>query len=432
MKKVQITSVILCIVINISNAQNKIVNYQWKSATEFDTQDGLPDPFLKFDGTRVKSKEEWPEQRKYIIAMLEHYQYGTMPPIPKNVVVKETLSEDIYNGIATRKLYTLTMKRNGKSLDFHFGLIKPKGNGPFPIIIKNDRDVPDPINQDVDKLEFGSLGIPEDAQLEAIKRGYIYCAYNREDLGSDICARGKFDENRNNGVFLLYPEYNWGTIIAWAWGYKLIIDYLEKIDFVDIKKIVVTGHSRGGKTAFAGGIFDERIAITAPNSSGLGGTASHFFDELNSSGKPPAATQIIGDHIVAASHWWSAEYYKLAGFESRAPFDSHFGKIAIAPRAFFNTHSYQDYHANPLGCWLTSEAAKKVYKWLGVENNIAMHFRTGGHAQNIIDWFALLDFCDKYFYNKPSSSKFDTNYNYSEINPYPWAKIPAFWEVPEN
>ena len=48
-------------------------------------QDGMPDPFVKADGTRVTSKEQWPAQRKYLKAMLAHYQYGVMPPRPKQI-----------------------------------------------------------------------------------------------------------------------------------------------------------------------------------------------------------------------------------------------------------------------------------------------------------------------------------------------------------
>jgi len=434
MKKVCVIffAVGLIFTLNVSKAQYKSdeAEFEWKAVKELKYQAGLPDPFLKPDGTRVETKEEWLEQRDYIKAMLQHYQYGTMPPRPENLIVRETLSEDLFNGLATRILYKLTIHRKGKNLDFHFGIIKPKGDGPFPVIIKNDRDVPDPINHDKKRLQSGSLGIPHVALFEAVKRGYIYCAYDREDLGSDI--GGEFEKNRDNGVFPLYPEYDWGTIAAWAWGYQLIIDYFETLDFIDIGKIVVTGHSRGGKTAFCGGIYDERIAITAPNSSGLGGTSSHLFDELKSAGKPNMPPQIIAMHIASNPHWWTSEYYKLSGYEPKIPFDAHFGKAVIAPRAFFNTHAYQDYHANPLGAWLTMEAAKKVYEWLGAENNIAMHFRTGGHAQSIIDWFALFDFCDKYFYNKPSSSPYDTKYDFNKVNPYPWATIPVNWEVPEE
>lgn len=70
-------------------------------------------------------------------------------------------------------------------------------------------------------------------------------------------------------------------------------------------------------------------------------------------------------------------------------------------------------------------AAKKIYKWLGVENNIALHWRTGGHAQGIIDWLALLDFSDKYFYNKEVESKFN-------VDAYPNVRVPIYWDTPEN
>jgi len=430
MKKICSLLLIVFLIVNVTSGQqlNNDAKYNWKNIQELKYQAGLPDPFLKPDGTRVNTKEEWLKQREYIMAMLEHYQYGKMPPVPENPTIVETLSEEIFDGKAIRKLYTLTLNRNGKSMDLHFGIVKPKGKGPFPVIIKNDRDVPDPVNHDQKKLKMGSLGIPNEALIEALRRGYIYCAYNREDLGSDIGR--ELEKNRDNGVFPLYPEYDWGTIAAWAWGYKLIIDYFKKLDFIDVDKIVVTGHSRGGKTAFCGGIYDERIAVTAPSSSGLGGTSSHLFDELKSAGQPNQPPQIIAMHIISQPHWWTAEYYKLSGYEPKIPFDAHFGKAVIAPRAFFNTHSYQDYHANPLGAWLTSVAAKKVYKWLGVEDNIAMHFRTGLHAQSIIDWFALLDFCDNYFYSKTPSSPYDTYYDFNKVNPYPWAQIPVNWKVP--
>ncbi len=386
-------------VLNILTYAQSNETYDFKPVQELKRQHGLQDPFLKQDGRRVSSEEEWSKQRSYIKSMLAHYQYGEMPPTPDGVFVKETLSEEIYGGTAVRKLYTLSLKQNGLSLDFHFGLIKPKDKGPFPIIIKNDRAIDQ---------------IPTEINIEAIKRGYIMCQYIRTDLSLD-------DKNteltRNSGVFPLYPEYDWGTIAAWAWGYKLLIDYFETLDFVDINKIVVTGHSRGGKTAFCGGIYDDRIAITAPNSSGLGGTASHRYFELGQD------EQTIGHSSIVNPHWWTEEYFKLAGYETRIPFDAHFGKAVISPRAFFNAHALQDYWANPFGTFLTFEAAKKVYKWMGAEDNIKMNWRTGGHDQGVIDWTALLDFSDQYFFNRKLKSDFD-------INPYPTIKIPVLWEVP--
>ena len=142
--------------------------------------------------------------------MLAFYQYGEMPPTPVDAVVTETLSEKIYDGAAVRKLYTLRLNRNEKTLDFHFGLIKPPGNGPFPVIIKNDRE----INK-----------VPDEINLDAISRGYVMCQFVRTDLSPD---NKDLEATRKSGVFPLYPEYNWGTITAWAWGYKLIINYFLK------------------------------------------------------------------------------------------------------------------------------------------------------------------------------------------------------------
>lgn len=47
-----------------------------------------------------------------------------------------------------------------------------------------------------------------------------------------------------------------------------VIDYLVTLPEIDHEKIIVTGHSRGGKTALLTGALDERVAITVPNASG--------------------------------------------------------------------------------------------------------------------------------------------------------------------
>src|ERR1700689_3728080 len=54
-------------------------------------------------------------------------------------------------------------------------------------------------------------------------------------------------------------------------GLPRVIDFLETTYFVDKDKIIVTGHSRGGKAALLAGALDERVALTVPNGSGAGG-----------------------------------------------------------------------------------------------------------------------------------------------------------------
>jgi len=217
----------------------------------------------------------------------------------------------------------------------------------------------------------------------------------------------------------LYPEYTWGAIGVWAWGYQLVINAFEQMDCIDLAKIVTTGHSRGGKTALAGAIFDDRVAIAGPNSSGLGGTASaRIFEEKQ-------RQQDIEYQAKTFPQWWGPRWYEFAKNEKVMSFDAHFNKIILAPRGLHNAHATEDYWANPLGTELTHRAAKMVYQWLGAEDNIVMHWRAGGHAQTYEDWVALLDFADLYFYKRDNGNDFKRLV-------YPNAPLPVDWKVPSG
>jgi hypothetical protein len=225
-------------------------------------------------------------------------------------------------------------------------------------------------------------------------------------------------QRRRGGVYALYPEYDAGALAIWAWGHSVVLDALDQLGLVDMDKVVATGHSRGGKAALCAGIYDERIAITAPNSSGTGGTGSlRYFEE----GQRP---QTIGHHIGRNEHWFHPHFFEFAGKEERLPFDAHFAKALIAPRALINCHARQDYWANPFGTELTHRAALAVFAWLGTENHIGLHWRNGTHAQNQEDWSALLDFTDKIFFCKKTERRFDA-WTYAD------AELPFAWKAPK-
>ena len=82
--------------------------YDFSPKSELKAIHELPDPFLKPDGTRVQTREEWPEQREYLKAMLTHYLYGTMPPPPGNTRGKVTFSRKVYNGRAIAETVHIT------------------------------------------------------------------------------------------------------------------------------------------------------------------------------------------------------------------------------------------------------------------------------------------------------------------------------------
>ncbi len=377
--------------------------YRFPATSDLPVQDGMPDPFLGPDGTRLKSPEDWPAQREYLKAMLAHYQYDHMPPRPEQFDLKRTQSASAFDGNAVQEQYAIKLERNGRTATFHFEFIRPIKRARMPIIVKNGSTF------------FGSEGTSAQndtaAARHAVRRGYLVCKFQRNEVAVDRA------NNRGTGVFPLYPEYDWGTIAAWAWTHGVVIDALNRLELADMQRIVVTGHSRGGKTALCADIFDERVAITAPNSSGTGGTSSMRYFEQNQ--KP----QRLILHQKSFPHWWVDRFFEFGGKEDRLPFDAHTAKALIAPRALVNAHARQDYWANPYGTELTYRAADEVFRWLGAKGKQGIHWRDGGHAQGEEDWLALLNFVDWQFFQKKPKRSFSTL-------AYPDAKLPVMWKTP--
>ena len=77
--------------------------------------DALPDPLVMFDGRRVNSAEEWFDQRRpELIALFQHYMYGTLPPKPARMRARVAAEyDDFAGGKATLRLITLETGSNG-------------------------------------------------------------------------------------------------------------------------------------------------------------------------------------------------------------------------------------------------------------------------------------------------------------------------------
>lgn len=417
----------ICIVVNTALDSVAADSDPLKTTWEFPTVEGLPvhegmpDPFVKPDGSRVTSTKQWPAQRVYLKAMLTHYLYGSMPPRPTDFGLERTMSRLAFDGLAINERYAVTLERNGKKLVFHFELFKPVDSKRRPAIIKNCFALFD-VDSKLTNSRKKSLRSDREAAHEAVKRGYLFCKFVRTEVTPDT-TRGKREKQ---GVLGLYPEYDWAIIAAWAWAQSLVVDALDRLELADMDRIVVTGHSRGGKTALCAGIYDERVAITAPNSSGAGGTGSmRYFEEGKETGKLDGkpSHQTLAAVQSGAPNWWNPRWFQFVGKVDRMPFDSHTMKALIAPRALINPHGRQDYWANPYGTELTYRAADKVFGWLGANEQQGIHWRDGGHGQGEKDWMALLDFADWKFFNKKPGRSFST------LN-YPDAQLPIHWDVP--
>jgi len=356
----------------------------------------LPDPFFMNDGTRVKTKADWAKRCEEIKAMMLYYQYGHIPPAPKNITAEELSSEIVYKGGATKKHILLSMGPE-REVKINVGMVIPKGEGPFPVILKNDRRI---------------FNVP--IAEEIVKRGYIVCDYIRIDLDPD-------QKNTVGPAQAAYPEYDWATLAVWAWGGMRVIDYLVTQDVVDKERIAFTGHSRGGKTALLAGALDERIALVAPNGSGCGGAGCYRF----AGEKSESLERITAPERFA--YWFQPRFRYFADKETKLPFDQHFLKVLVAPRALISIDALGDLWANPYGTQQSHRGAKPVFKFLGAGDKLGIYFRTGGHAQKEDDWRTLVDFADKVFFGKmPASGK-----RFDQL-PFPHAPKPFSWSVPKG
>ena len=57
--------------------------------------------------------------------------------------------------------------------------------------------------------------------------------------------------------------------------------------------------------------------------------------------------------------------------------------------------------------WLTYLATREVFKFLDIEDHIAIHIHKEGHMVTDEDMVYLLDYCDYHFYGKKSESNLD-------------------------
>jgi len=354
----------------------------------------LPDVFMMNDGRRVATKEDWLRRREEIKAEMSYYQYGHMPPAPKKVSAKELSSETVYNGGAVKKHIVLSTGPKGE-VKINVGMIIPNGEGPFAVILKNDRKI---------------FNVP--IAEEIVGRGYIVADYVRTDL----------DPDRRDAVGsaqAAYPEYDWGTLSVWAWGGMRVVDYLMTLDVVDKDRIAFTGQSRGGKTALLAGAFDERLTLVAPNGSGCGGAGCYRFE---GEGAETIADITAPDRFC---YWFVPRFREFAGKETKLPFDQHFLKALVAPRALISIDALGDLWANPYGTQQSHRGAEPVFEFLGAGEKLGIYFREGGHAQSEDDWRTLVDFADKVFFGKePVSGK-----RFDQL-PFPDAAKPFSWTAP--
>ncbi|KAK4160175.1 hypothetical protein QBC43DRAFT_220273 [Cladorrhinum sp. PSN259] len=365
-------------------------------------QSSLPDPFLPLKYTtsdnnvpikdllsgkapnRITSKEEWYQCRQpEILQLLQEYQFGYYPDPALEKVE------------ATRSGNSLTISvtgPNNKKGTFKATVQLPSG-------ASSTKKAPVVIN-------IGGM-----ANQPYLSAGIAVAQFDYTSVAPD--------SNSKTGAFWsVYSGRDIGVLTAWAWGFHRTLDAINMtVPEIDPTRVGVTGCSRLGKAALAAGLFDKRITLTMPMSSGVQGLGPYRYYTMSGQGENL-------ENSKSGAGWWSNS--KLGTFVNHAenlPFDAHTIAAAIAPRALVIDQGTGDQFVNSKAtATVVFPAAKAVYDWLGVGDNIAINVRSGGHCDNS-GYSGILPYVQKVFFGTATTKDFHSLGSYASPVPsaYPWS-----------
>jgi hypothetical protein len=312
----------------------------------------LPDPFLKLDGTRISTRDQWRCRRAEIKEQAEQFVYGEKP-IPDSVT-----------GTVSNSNITVNVTDNGQSASFSAGVQLPSGSGPFPAVVV-----------------YGGFGADTSTILSS---GVAVINYNPTPVGAEGTPRN----NKQGAFYSIYgSSSSTGLLAAWAWGVSRIIDVIEQSggNILRADATGVTGCSRFGKGAFVAGAFDQRIALTMPIESGSAGAP--IFRGIPGEGGAQPLSSAYGEQP-----WLGDAFGSFTGNPNALPVDTHEIVAMVAPRGLFIME-------NPHIDWLASRSGSvaalggaEVYRALGALDNITYwsDVQNGSHCAVRNEWRAPL------------------------------------------
>ena len=386
------------------------------------SQTNLPDALVAFDGSRVKSRKDWTQKRRpELMALFQHYMYGTLPPAPAAArFTVDQIDRYYFGGLATKKQITIAFETNLPQIQMLL-VVPNRRSKPAPVFLGmnfcgNHAVVSDPTvplssawlynsckgctnNQATE----ASRGSETDtwAVRQTIERGYAFACFYSGDVVPDRAdliqgLRDRFPAPAGGGT------NDFGAIAAWAWGYHRCVDYLVNDRDLNPKRVMAVGHSRNGKTALLAAAFDTRIALVIPLQAGCGGTS------------PNRGT--VGESVkrinTAFPHWFNARYKQFNDSTDRMPFDQHALIALCAPRPVLLANAQEDQWANPAGQFEMLKAAQPAFRLAGggklkaatmpsinelSDGALGYYIRPGRHSMTTQDWKVFLDYADRQF-----------------------------------
>jgi hypothetical protein len=386
----------------------------------------LPDPLVLANGQRVATAAQWTSVRRpQLLASFAEVEYGRTPGPNPSITTKVDEEGPAFDGLAMRRQVTLGIGASPGAPQVHLLLYVPaKATEPVPAFLAlnfqgNQAVTTDPaVTLATSWLPDRDAGVVNHRATSAargteasrfpidllLSHGYALATIYYGDLDPD------FDDGFKNGIHPLFYKAGqtrpaageWAAIGAWAWGLSRGLDYLQKENVIDARKVAVIGHSRLGKAALWAGAQDERFALVISNESGSGGAALH--------------KRIYGETVEAITrafpHWFTPGFEQYAGHEERLPIDQHELLALISPRPLYVASADGDQWADPRGEFLSTKAADPVYRLLGTDGlgvtemppvdhpvggTIGYHVRSGPHDLTRYDWEQYVRFADRHF-----------------------------------
>jgi hypothetical protein len=356
----------------------------------------LPDPFKKMDGTRIATKADWRCRREEILRQGYEYIWGDKPVVAADAVtgtVSNTMISVRVTGPMGMATFNVTVNMNGAT-------------APAPAIIGYGGVGGMPVPSGVATLNFSPI---EMSGGSGAKTGPFYTAY-----GSNHEA---------------------GYLTAQAWQISRVLDLLEKNPgVIDPSRVGVTGCSRYGKGAFVAGMLDNRIALTIPVESGLGGTVGlrlvEVIDSYSGSEWPFHGISYVRWMSEVALGPFTTGNSASADNTARLPVDMHEMMGLIAPRGLYIVDNpstmYNGLDRN--SAWVTGNVGKMIYEALGVGANMSYQGASGTHCSWRSQYTATLNvMVDKFL--KGNASAMTGNFATDLPNP-PAASGHIEWTAP--
>jgi uncharacterized repeat protein (TIGR02543 family) len=351
----------------------------------------LPDPFMKLNGTRITNKSDWACRREEIRQQLLKYVFGDKPIPAKGSVT----------GTVTTSKITVNVNEGGKSCSFEVTVDMNGATQPAPSIISYGSMGGASAPNGVAKITFTAI---ETTGGSGAKTGPFYTFY-----GSTHPA---------------------GYLVAQAWQISRIIDVMElNPGIFDPYRVGVTGCSHYGKGAFVAGTLDNRIALTIPCESGIGGTvALRLVEQLDQSGEWPyhAITYVRWLSEVALGKFTTANS-AIGDNTDRLPVDMHSAMALIAPRAIYIVDNASTSYAglDKNSSYVTGMVGKEIFKALGVGDNFAYECASGEYCSWRSQYNTSLNaMIDKFLLNKTSTTgafNSDLSTKPNPLNFYDWS-----------